>query len=832
MKIRTAFFLIYTITLILLLTCSDPGLWDLLDRQAGLEPGLNPTLPVILPFRTPGPTPQITPTTTPEITQIPNKAPIAGNDTTSTLEDLAVTIDVLENDSDPDGDSISILGANAPSNGTSAIDTDYIIYTPDADFFGSDSFSYTITDTKGGTATGTVTVIITGVNDAPVGSDDSISTAMNSPVTVDALANDTDKDGDSLSIVGVTNGTNGTSDINANRVIYTPEADYTGTDIFTYTVSDGNGGTAIGTVTVSVILSPGVPTAVNDYANTEEDEPVNIDVLANDTHPNMDPLIISSVSNATNGTATINGGQITYTPDTNYNGIDTFTYVVKDLNDDTGTATVTVTIIAVNDDPVAVDDSAIVDEDTSVEIDVLANDTDVEGDVLSIAGVGTAPNGTPVIDGNRVLYTPKIHFFGTDTFSYTISDSNGGTDTATVIITVTAINDPPLGVDDSAATNEDVPVNIDVLVNDTDPDGDTLSIAGVGSASNGVAEININQVTYTPDNGFYGTDSFIYTVSDGNGGTDTAIVSITIYEMNDDPVTADDSAITAEDTQTIIDVLANDSDPDGDPLNIVNAGNPPNGTASITMNHVTYTPDADFNGIDIFGYTVSDGNGGTDSGTVTVTVTGVNDDPVAENDSAVTNEDNAVNINVLANDTDIDGDILTITGVGNPSNGTAVINGEQITYTPDTGFNGTDTFSYTVSDGNGGSDTANINVTVYGINDDPVAENDSAITDEDTPVQIDVLANDTDPDEDSLSIASAGTPSGGAAVINSNKITYTPNANFNGTDTFSYTISDGNGGTDSATVTVTINGVNDNPVAENDSAATNEDNAVNIYVLA
>ncbi len=190
--------------------------------------------------------------------------------------------------------------------------------------------------------------------------------------------------------------------------------------------------------------------------------------------------------------------------------------------------------------------------------------------------------------------------------------------------------------------------------------------------------------------------------------------------------------------------------------------------------------------------------------TLTVTETGGNSSPVANDDSATTDEDTAVIIDVLANDTDVDQDTLTVDSITQPTNGTVVNNGSDVTYTSDVDFNGSDSFTYTVADGNGDSDTAVVTVTINAINDDPVANDDSATTDQDTAVTIDVLTNDTDVDEDTLTVDSATQPSNGTVVNNGTDVTYTPNAGFNGSDSFTYTVSDGNGGSDTATVTMTV----------------------------
>ena len=366
--------------------------------------------------------------------------------------------------------------------------------------------------------------------------------------------------------------------------------------------------------------------------------------------------------------------------------------------------------------PVAVDDTATTNEDTATDIAVLANDTDVDGGTLTVTAVTDPPHGTATINpSGTVNYVPDAQYNGPDTFDYTVADSTARTDIGTVAVTVTAVNDPPVAVDDTAATPRDVSTLIDVLANDTDIDGGPLVISSVGGASHGTTAIESGQVRYTPAALYSGPDAFDYTVSDGAGGFDIGSVAISVSSPNNAPVATDDAATTAEDVSTLVDVRANDTDVDGDPITLSSVGSPSHGTAAIEAGQVRYTPAANYNGPDSFGYTVDDGAGGSASATVSVTVTAVNDPPVAAADAATTPEDVSTLVDVLANDTDIDGGPLVISSVGSPSHGTAAIESGQVRYTPALDYFGPDSFTYTVSDGAGGSATATVSITVTSV---------------------------------------------------------------------------------------------------------------------
>jgi large repetitive protein len=700
------------------------------------------------------------------------------------------------------------------------------------------------------------------LNDAPVGQPDSF--VMYEDTDLDCgclLSNDVDPDGDPLIALHGDPPAHGTVTDAGGFFIYTPDPDYFGPDTFTYFANDGTTNSAPIVVNILVLPVNDAPVAVSDAATTDEDVPVVIPVLTNDS--DVDDVLtvdmVQIVSSASQGTVTINttAGEVTYTPNLNYNGNDSFTYQLKDAAGAlSNVVTVSIIINPINDAPVGNADVVTTPEDTPILITVLANDTDVENslDASTVIVITGAAHGTAVVQSptGTILYTPTNNFTGSDSFTYTVNDAEGVTSAAaTVSITVTPVNDAPVANPDVAVTTEDAPISIDVLVNDTDVDNalnaSSLVIAGNPASGVAVVESATGKILYTPASNFTGNDTFTYTVEDSEGAASApATVTVTVTPVNDTPIANNDAASTPEETAVFAVVLTNDTDVEGglDASSVTLASLPAHGTAVVQLpsGEILYTPSTNFTGNDTFTYTVNDLDGATSAAaTVTITVTPVNDVPVANDDLISTPEDTPVSAAVLVNDTDVENgldpsSLLVITG---PSHGSAVVQAStgKILYTPANNFTGNDSFTYSVKD-NGGASTApaTVTVTVVPVNDAPMANPDFATTAEETPISVDVLANDTDADNalNTNSVAIASGPANGTAIVQlpSGEILYTPSTNFTGNDTFTYTVNDLDGATSAAaTVTITVTPVNDVPVANDDLVSTPEDTPVSVAVL-
>jgi len=373
-----------------------------------------------------------------------------------------------------------------------------------------------------------------------------------------------------------------------------------------------------------------------------------------------------------------------------------------------GNEQVNVSEEAANIAPESEDSSATITEDTAFSGSVIASDAD-GGDLVFALSSGPT-NGSLTFNADGTYsYSPDTDYNGDDSFTYEVSDGQGGSVTATVSLTVDPTNDDPVSANSSLGGSEDSTFSGSVTASDVD--GDSLSFALDDGPDHGSLVFAADgSYTYTPDADYNGADSFTYQVSDGEGGTTTATVSLTVDPANDDPVSADSVGTTNEDAAYSSSVSG--SDVDGDSLTYALDSGPSNGALSFNADgSYTYTPNADYNGSDSFTYEVSDGEGGTTTATVSLTIDPTNDDPVAEDSSGYLAEDTAFSSSVTASD--VDGDSLSYALDSGPENGSLSFNADgTYTYTPDADFYGSDSFTYQVSDGQGGTDTATVNLDI------------------------------------------------------------------------------------------------------------------------
>jgi large repetitive protein len=790
-----------------------------------------------------------------------NLVPSANDDAATAINGAGVVIDVLANDSDPDGSLVPSTETItvAATKGSTSINlvNGRVTYTPNVGVTGTDTFTYRVCDDGSPSHCDTAVVTVT-FQDSPVATDDTVTATENTPATFTVLSNDSDPDGNlDPTTVSVTSGpSHGGTTVNpaTGAVTYTPTAGYTGPDAFTYQVCDTTALCDTATVSITVVAPNNPPVANDDSASTPEDTAVVIDIVANDTDVdgNLDATTVTITVGPTHGGVTVNAvtGAVTYTPAADYNGSDSITYEVCDTVAACDTAVVSITVSSVNDAPVATDDSAGTAEDTAVVIDVVANDTDVDGnlDATTVTiTVGPTHGGVTVnpVTG-AITYTPAANYNGADAVTYQVCDTTALCDTATVTLTVSAVDDTPVAADDSAGTPEDTAVVIDVAANDTDADGnlDSTTVTITAGPTHGGVTIDplTGAVTYTPTANYNGADSFTYQVCDTSipALCDTATATLTVTAVDDAPVANGDFAATPEDTATVIDVVINDTDADGnlDPTSVVVVGSPAHGSTVVdpVTGAITFTPTANYNGPDSLVYQVCDTTTLCDTATILLIVAGANDPPIVLGDIVIAADGVPVDVDVLANDSDVDGTIdpTTVSIVSGPSHGTVTVDPVTgtITYTAAVGYSGGDSFTYGVCDDGGACGTATVTISVNGA---PLAVDDSVGALAGVATTVDVLANDSDPDGtlDITSVSIVSGPLHGTVTVDpvDGTLDYTPDPAWFGPDQLTYRVCDTGTPALCATATLSLL-VNASPLATDDSARTVRGVAVSIDVLA
>ncbi|WP_423249223.1 tandem-95 repeat protein [Vibrio parahaemolyticus] len=760
-----------------------------------------------------------------------NDAPVAKDDIATTQEDTAVTIDVLSNDTDVDGDKLSIQSATVPeAQGKVEIVDGKLVFTPAENFNGHAEITYTVTDGQL-TDEAKVTVTVNPVNDAPTIKVDAVESITEDAVNTDTVVatltvRDTDTSEDQLT-VSLENNSNGYFVLVGNEVKLTQAGvDAVNNDelnlkdlTISASVSDGVNPTANDSDSLIVNRVNDAPTVENAIADQELSEDfATYTIDLNDAFKDSDSALNFSVSGNSNVLVSIENGIATISPTADWNGSETLTFTATDPSGESVSQTVNFTVASVAD---IVADKATVVEDTPTIINVLSNDTFESTDkVVSLDADNGPKNGSVIVNNDgTVTYTPDDNYVGKDTFTYVVT-SGGVSESTTVTVNVTPVNDAPVAKDDIATTQEDTAVTIDVLPNDTDVDGDKLSIESVSvPKEQGTVEVVDGKLVFTPAENFNGDAEITYTVTDG-ALTDQATVKVTVNAVNDTPVVESniaDQTLAEDFTPYTIDLNTAFSDVDNvdGELTFSVSGNS-NIQVAIVNGIATITPTADWNGSETLTFTATDPSGESVSQPVNFTVA-----PVADivADKAAVVEDTPTIIKVLGNDTfEGDGKVVSLDANNGPANGTVSVNPDgSVTYTPNDNYVGKDTFTYVVTSG-GVSESTAVEVNVTPVNDAPVAKDDIATTQEDTAVTIDVLSNDTDVDGDKLSIQSATVPEAqGKVEIVDGKLVFTPAENFNGHAEITYTVTDG-ALTDQATVKVTVNAVNDTPVVESNIA--------------
>lgn len=754
------------------------------------------------------------PKTIADMISVATAAPTPTTSTSHTVqEDGSTTINLTA--TDPNGQAVTFAITSDPTNGiatlvTSANGTD-ITYTPNANFFGTDNFAYTASNETYTSEPATITIVVEGEDDEPTTND--ITASTNEDVSVELSLDASEFDGESISFSVISQPSNGIlGDINDNKVEYTPNPDWNGTDTFTFEATDeriffDKQNIATATITVNPVNDP--PVTDNQSASTDEDNAVDITLTSNDVEE--DNISYSIVSDTSNGTTVLSGAIVTYTPSSDWNGTDTLSFKANDGADDSNSSTLTITVNGINDAPIANNVTTQMDENKVggryQPVTVTLNASDVDGDNLTYALVAGPANGSVGdISNNEIIYAPNQDFNGTDTFTYKANDGVEDSNEATVTVTINPVDDPPTTENMSVETDEDVALEISFPA--TDVDGESLSYSIEDWVSNGTLELTNNIVNYTPDLNWSGNVSFTYKANDGISDSNISTVTINVNAVNDPPVSEDIPVETEEDGATAIGLNAQDVEgPLNDQFFYSIVSQPSNGTATVPAavpnNTCEYRPNKDFYGTDTFTFRASDGTDNGNIATVTVTVTPVDDFPEPQDVSVSIDEDNSITFTLPV--VDIDGGpsySYEINLDQDPSSGSVTISNNEANYTPNLNFYGQDSFRFSSVLENGNSADATATITVNPINDDPTLVIGEVEGQENTVLEITPDATDVDGDPITFSIVE--NPTNGTASIDGTKIVFTPNTGFVGVDSLFVTVSDGTTTTESQKVLLPI----------------------------
>ncbi|HHF2985469.1 TPA: tandem-95 repeat protein [Vibrio alginolyticus] len=773
-----------------------------------------------------------------------NDAPVSGDLAYSVDEDGAITLSqeqLLSQASDIEGDDLTASDLTVDGNATvTANDDGSFTITPDADFNGDIDIQFNITD---GTDTikATADLTVNPVNDLPVPQDQQFSVEEDGTLQftdADLLAGATDIDGDNLTVDGISyTGSDGVlTDHGDGTYTFAPNENFNGDVSFSFGVSDGTE-TVPANVDVSVTPVNDPPVAGSTSYMVDEDNAITISdeqLLANSSDVEGAVSIDSVTYSGTDGVFQDNGdGTYTFMPNENFSGDISLDVIVADEQGAIDETTAGITVIEVNDPPVAGPTSYTIDEDsvlTFSESQILANASDIEGDVELVGISYEGSDGIFTVNGDGTCsFAPNENFNGQVQLDVTIQDENGATVDTHINVDVLPINDPPVSGDLAYTINEDSSITLSqeqLLAKAGDIDSENLEAINLSTDDNATIQYNDDgSYTITPDENYNGDLDLTFDIIDNDGGSVQVGLDITVNPVNDLPQ-AQDQQFTVEEDGTLLftdaDLLEGASDIDGDDLSIENVLY--TGADGVLTDNgdgtYSFAPNENFNGDVQFTFDVSDGTGSTPA-FIDVSVTPVNDPPVAGSTSYTVQEDGQITISdeqLLANSSDVEGDVALANVSYSGNDGSFVDNGDgTYTFTPNENFDGNISLDVTVIDQDGATDTTTAGIDVIAVNDAPETSGIQAEVDEDNAITItqeQLLANATDIEGDDLVASNLQTNDPDATIVanDDGSFTITHTENFNGELDFTYNISDGENDV-LTTLDLTVNPVNDAPEA-------------------
>ncbi|MDD1829889.1 tandem-95 repeat protein, partial [Photobacterium sp. ZSDE20] len=789
-----------------------------------------------------------------------NDAPVSGDLAYTVNEDASITLSqaqLLAQATDVEGDDLTAANLSVGGNATvTANDDGSFTITPDADFNGDIDISFDLTDGTD-TVTATADLTVNPMSDPTVVSDVSYTIDEDGTLSftdTQLLAGASDADGETLTVDSVTySGTDGVFTDNGDGTYsFAPNENFNGEVDLSFSVTTGSE-TVDATIGVTVDAVNDTPLAGSTSYTVNEDHSItisNAQLLANSSDIDGDDISVSTVTyGGSDGVFTTNDdGTYTFAPNENFNGDVSFNVVIRDEDGETASTTAGLTVVEVNDPPVAGSTSYSINEDEVInftEAQLLAQSSDVEGDVSldSVTYTGTDGILTANDDGTY-SFAPNEDFNGGVSLTVVVADEDGEKVSTTAEVDVKPVNDAPVSGDLAYTVNEDASITLSqaqLLAQATDVESDDLTAANLSVGGNATVTANDDgSFTITPDANFNGDIDISFDLTDGTD-TVTATADLTVNPMSDPTVVSDVSYSIDEDgtlTFTDAQLLAGASDADGETLTVDSVTY--SGTDGVFTDNgdgtYSFAPNENFNGEVDLSFSVTTGSESVDA-TIGVTVDAVNDAPLAGSTSYTVNEDNSITISneqILANSSDIDGDDISVSSVTyGGSDGVFTTNDDgTYTFAPNENFNGDVSFNVVIRDEDGETASTTAGLTVVEVNDPPVAGSTSYSINEDEVInftEAQLLAQSSDVEGD-VSIDFV-TYSGTDGILRANDdgtFTFAPNENFNGNVSLDIVVSDEDGVTASTTAEVEVVAVNDVPVSSDLAYTVNEDNSITL----
>jgi len=762
-----------------------------------------------------------------------NDAPIAKNFSLDIIEDQARQSIFQAIDVDADPLSYTII-AQGNLGYLTCLSDNAFIYTPFHDQFGIDQVKYQATDGKLVSNVGSIRINIAGVNDMPQVKDLLFRVMEDSMMNGNLECSDPDEDRLSYQIITPPQlGQLFITDDRSGAFYYQPDVNACCRDTFTYKVFDGIIDSMTATVTMMITPINDIPTVTPSFLVIDEDTSGSNHVEGSDI--DNDPLTYEKLSQQGTGTFVLMAdGKYFYTPPVNFNGTDSILFRGFDGTDFSNMERIEITVLPVNDAPVAHADEVSLKEDFSKQWQL--SGSDVDQDVLSFQIMDFPQAGSlTVLSQGFAKYTPNENYWGTDRFSFVVNDGLAVSEKTWITLTIIELNDKPVVIDRQYQGLEDGTLSGKIYASDQENNPLTYAVTVLPKSGNLLFQEN-GEFTYYPEADFEGTDIFCVIAKDHTNQSDSTCLSLVVLPVNDAPVSLGNTYTLTEDSH--LDAYLIGQDIDQDELTYQILVNGEIGTAYITNQQngaFRYSPESNQHGIDSFIFRVSDGMVNAIPSQITLVILSVNDAPIANSTQLNTFEDKRLKGQLSA--TDIDGDPLTFRAIESPQKGEfSMINDStgEFVYFPDTNYFGSDRIPFQVIDSHDEvSNTAWLEISILALNDQPIAYSDTLIINEDQTVKSQLHGIDVD--EDPIWFILNKEPSIGKVKITnalSGAYVYTPLTDISGMDFFQFSVFDGQEYSEPATIDIEIVNINDAPISQNTKVDTMEDHAVSSFLSA